>query len=272
MSDQDTAARKDNYRRVYSGGAVLQAKLNVHTRYSTIPTDIPDAIAAQIGAPNGLAVLDVGCGTGHFLAHLSALRHRGRLVGVDLVPTPNGSVAGGTFVVGDVERLPFGTASFDVVTAVHMLSHLTDITLAMAEVRRMLVPGGRLVATVNSLHSYPHTARYRREVHILLGWGQPVFTTSVVNLENLVNTLRPYLNHVHLVTLTGELRIPQAEFPTYFDANIATWNNTPVPEQRASILRRVDAWSTADQIDGHIIEPKKVGIAICSDPIPQMTW
>jgi ubiquinone/menaquinone biosynthesis C-methylase UbiE len=51
---------------------------------------------------------------------------------------------GARFLRGDAMRLPFGDASFDVVYGCSILHHL-DPELALAEVRRVLRPGGRLV-------------------------------------------------------------------------------------------------------------------------------
>jgi len=52
-------------------------------------------------------------------------------------------------VVGDCqERLPFPDASFDRVLAVHVLEHLPNLPAALVEARRLLRPGGRLVAVI----------------------------------------------------------------------------------------------------------------------------
>lgn len=52
--------------------------------------------------------------------------------------------------VGDVQSLPFADASFDTVVAAWMLYHVPDVDRGLAEIARVLAPGGRLVAVTNS--------------------------------------------------------------------------------------------------------------------------
>jgi SAM-dependent methyltransferase len=56
--------------------------------------------------------------------------------------------AAATAVRGDAYRLPFADATFDVVVAAEILEHLPADTTAMAELARVLKPGGRLAVTV----------------------------------------------------------------------------------------------------------------------------
>ena len=53
-------------------------------------------------------------------------------------------------VVGDAQALPFSDAQFDAVLAASMLYHLPDLDAGLAELRRVLRPGGRLVAVTNA--------------------------------------------------------------------------------------------------------------------------
>ncbi len=55
------------------------------------------------------------------------------------------------FRPADVQALPFADDAFDLVFANHMLYHVPDLPAATAEVRRVLRPGGRLVAATNGL-------------------------------------------------------------------------------------------------------------------------
>lgn len=53
--------------------------------------------------------------------------------------------------VGDAQELPFDDESFDTVVAAWMLYHVPEPDRALAEMARVLVPGGRLVAVTNSV-------------------------------------------------------------------------------------------------------------------------
>jgi SAM-dependent methyltransferase len=53
--------------------------------------------------------------------------------------------------VGDARRLPFEDGEFDAVLAAWMLYHVPDLDRALAEIARVLRPGGRLVAVTNAV-------------------------------------------------------------------------------------------------------------------------
>ncbi len=55
-----------------------------------------------------------------------------------------------TFVQAGADALPFPDASFDVLTARHMLYHVPSVPDALREFRRVLTPGGRFLAVTNA--------------------------------------------------------------------------------------------------------------------------
>ena len=112
----------------------------------------PDAVFGPLELRAGLRVLDVGCGTGEYLRIMAPLVAPGLAVGIDLSTTliahaQQGGAADETnvsFRVGDAYDLPFPDASFDRVVATQVLLHLADPWRAIAEMRRVLAPGGLL--------------------------------------------------------------------------------------------------------------------------------
>lgn len=98
----------------------------------------------------GLAALDVGCGTGFLSLELAARGHR--VTGIDFAPemlalaTEKAAAAGAAvrFEHADAEALPFAPASFDLVMTRHVLWTLPHPEAALDEWLRVLRPGGRL--------------------------------------------------------------------------------------------------------------------------------
>jgi SAM-dependent methyltransferase len=99
----------------------------------------------------GLRVLDFGCGPGTISVGLARAVAPGALHGVDMeesqielsrsVARASG-VENATFHVADVTDLPFADDYFDVAHCHNLLMHVPDTRAALAEVRRVLKPGG----------------------------------------------------------------------------------------------------------------------------------
>jgi ubiquinone/menaquinone biosynthesis C-methylase UbiE len=106
-------------------------------------------IFTLLGARATDRVLEVGCGAGHLLARLPA----GRAVGIDLADsllarTRKRLGTRAALAQGDAGSLPFAAGSFDRVYCSEVLEHLVDPGAAVAEIRRVLKPGGVAVLSV----------------------------------------------------------------------------------------------------------------------------
>ncbi len=103
--------------------------------------------AEQFNRPG--AILDVGCGTGKLLKSAEVRFPGAKLVGVDaaieMVKHAQASNPIGTiqFQQAMAEELPFPNASFDLVFSTMTFHHWSNQTKGMAEVARVLTPGGR---------------------------------------------------------------------------------------------------------------------------------
>jgi ubiquinone/menaquinone biosynthesis C-methylase UbiE len=97
-------------------------------------------------------VLDVGCGTGFMARTAAGLGHR--VTGIDLAPGMLGVARKDAarraltidFREGDAVQPPFSPATWDVITSRHLLWTLREPELAFENWRRLLRPGGRVVA------------------------------------------------------------------------------------------------------------------------------
>ena len=113
-------------------------------------------IAADVAAvaPDGGHVLEVGCGPGRLSIRL-ARRHALGVTGLDLDPAmierarrnvdrpKDGDGRRPSFLVGDVASLAFPDGSFDLVVSTLSMHHWADPTAGLAEIGRVLRPGGR---------------------------------------------------------------------------------------------------------------------------------
>lgn len=111
-----------------------------------------DVLERRLGpAPGRHAILDVGSGTGTMIEHLSRF---GDVRGVDFDPEAirfcrERGVQAVERIEGD--RLPFADGSFDVVTSFDVLEHIEDDGAMLAEMHRVLRPGGTLLLAVPAL-------------------------------------------------------------------------------------------------------------------------
>ena len=121
-----------------------------------------------LGDLSGRRVLDVGGGDGYWAAQ--AQRRGAHAVSVDL--DERRTERGLRFsyrpalVRGDALKLPFADNSFDAILSVSSIEHFASADTAIAEMGRVLQPGGRLVLTADSLAGsakWPELAATHRE-------------------------------------------------------------------------------------------------------------
>ena len=123
-------------------------------------------------------ILDVGSGTGAFLPHLHRLAPQATITALDLsramlrrAQTKDHTHRVGAWLRANALRLPVAADCIDLVTCHDSFAHLEDRPAALAEFRRVLVPGGRILILhdisrdeVNAIHAQAAEARVRTHV------------------------------------------------------------------------------------------------------------
>lgn len=143
----------------YGDSRKLAARARLNSEYTIADIGWFPWIARQLPLKPGGSILDVGCGPGWFWeAAASDLPQNLHLTLADLSSgmaqeavercrhLPFASVTGQQ---ADAAALPFEDGSFETVIAMHMLYHLPDPSKAVAEMHRVLKPGGFLAVTTN---------------------------------------------------------------------------------------------------------------------------
>jgi len=149
-------------------------------------------------------ILDIGCGTGALMAALRERYPGAELQGIDISP---GMLAEAekkreqglraTFTLGAAERLPYPDGHFDLVVSTLCFHHWRSRTQGVAEVSRVLAPGG-IFGLVD---------------HFAIGWLRPTFALirardrvhTPAELERILDDAGLTLNDWRLVYSLGRL-------------------------------------------------------------------
>jgi ubiquinone/menaquinone biosynthesis C-methylase UbiE len=147
----------------YKDASNLNARQRLHVRFSKNPLGWLRWVFDQLDLPANCQLLELGCGSGDLwrdnadrvppgweiiLTDFSPgmlEKARGNLEELDSL----GVKGQFEFRVVDAQELPFKNEWFDAVIANHMLYHVPDRPRALAEIHRVLKPGGKLFAATN---------------------------------------------------------------------------------------------------------------------------
>jgi SAM-dependent methyltransferase len=187
------------------------------TRFRKAPwLDTRARFVARI--PAGGCLLDVGSSDGETLNHFAELRPDLKFLATDLLGAPEKYPGDCQFHRGDVQRipLPWPSASVDVVTCIHVVEHLSDLTLLFQEIGRLLKPGGE--AYFETPH--PKTATYSSVPDAAAGTFTMNFYDDVTHVHPVpIGALAQHARRVGLqVTRTGISRnwLFAAAWPLFF--------------------------------------------------------
>ncbi len=205
-------------RLLYSTDESWRIRQTTHDQYSVPPIDFIAWALGCVRWRGDESVLDVGCGPGRWYTALTIKYPRIRYTALDLHQGMLASHPGRRFaVIGHAEHLPFVDASFDVVMANHMLYHVPNIERAVQEFRRVLRPGGLVMATTNSAQNMPELqVLLRRAVTLLVPPGSsqfqvPAAPSDLFTLETGTRLLARYFYGVVRYDLPSQLVFPRVE-------------------------------------------------------------
>lgn len=255
----------------YRDDSRLQRRTNLHLRYGTATVPWFVWVATRIDLRAGQRVLEVGCGSGALWQQAEV--HIPEAVELTLCDLSPGMVAAATarattraelaVVEGreaDLQALPFDDAHFDRVIANHMLYHLPDPPLGVAELARVVRPGGAAIVATNG-------SRHMRELHELeaqvFGSGLVDATIEVFGAEVGFGLLRQRFGDVRWMQYEDELTCSDpADVLDYACSSPPGEDATPEELKRleAAIAERFAAGG------GVMTISKDVGCFVCRSP------
>lgn len=178
-----------------------------------LSTPLFDAVLDAVGAGPGTTLLDAGCGSGLLL---QLARHRGAdVAGLDASPglldVARRRVPDGDIRHGELEELPFGSGSFDAVTACNSVQYAADPVAAVRELTRVARAGAPVAVVTWGAPERCDTRTVLAAVGALLpppppGAGGPFALSEPGRLEELVASAGLTPKHAEEVPVTFAFR------------------------------------------------------------------
>ena len=205
----------------YKDASNLEARKRLHQRFSTNTYPWHRWVFDHLELSVGARVLELGCGPAWlWVENADRIPQAWEVTLSDFsegmlaeakrnVQGLNGSFS---FRQLDAQDVPFDDASFDAVIANHMLYHVPDIPKALAEIRRVLKPGGRLYAATNGPgHLQELGTLQARLLGRESGRDYDISGSRRFGLQNGAALLEPFFPHVTLHRFEGDLEVTEAE-------------------------------------------------------------
>jgi ubiquinone/menaquinone biosynthesis C-methylase UbiE len=256
----------------YKTSANLSARINLHSRFSVNSYGWFHWVFDQFDLPAECRLLELGCGTGEmWRENLPRLPAGWQITLSDFSP---GMLArarqslqaqhdGLQFEIIDAQSIPYPAASFDAVVANHMLYHIPHRQQALAEIRRVLRPGGRFFATtIGKDHLREMDELVQRFDPDLMapGWGLAPQENGFT-LENGLAQLAPYFSQIELRRYPDALHITQAA--PLVDYLLSTARGQAKQERHDELQRFIENELTANRGAIHITKDSGLFLARC---------
>ncbi|MFM2078508.1 MAG: hypothetical protein RJA49_2398 [Actinomycetota bacterium] len=249
----------------YADGAKLDARGHLHRTYATSPVPLALFEAALVDWPDGASVLECGCGTGRFWENDALPRTLAPTL-TDLSPgmvaeAIDRARAAGFCVEGracDVQSLPFADDAFDVVVANHMLYHVPDPDLAVAELARVLRSDGVALAATNG---HGHMGELNDAIADVFDRPAEGGVYEVFGIDTGEARLRARFASVVWHAFDNDLVVDEPAAVLAYALSFPP-GETATPEQRTALAAAVDRRF----VDGRMRIRTRSGVFVCRHP------
>jgi len=209
----------------YRNASNLNARVQLHTRFSTNKYPWYRWVFDQLKGPSNSHLLEIGCGPGNFwLENLDCIPDGWTMTLSDFSPgmlqEARQKLDGHTdrlkFELADAQSLLFDNASFDIVMANHMLYHVPDRPKAYAEICRVLKANGRFYAATNGQN-------HMQELRQLIQQTSPAMASSYMSphhftLEKGAEELSDWFSNV--TTIICPMKAWEPQLLSWHNSNI----------------------------------------------------
>lgn len=210
----------DDMREQYKTPANLNARANLHARYSTNSVDWLPWVFGHLRErlPETARILEAGCGPGALWAvNRDDMPAGWRLTLTDfsegMIARARDAMEDAGLVAecvqADIQELPFDDGAFDGVIANHMLYHVLDIDRGLSEIKRVLAPEGIVFAATNGTGHMQELYDLGRAYDPRIEVTQDPFPLRF-GLENGREILRRHFSDVELIEYDCDLRVDEA--------------------------------------------------------------
>ena len=245
----------------YKTADYLRTRISVHEKYSVNKQPFGRWIAGHYEIFQGSRILELGCGTGDMWKdQLELLPEDSSLLLTDfsagMLEKARENVGihpQVAYRIVDILEIPYPDDSFDVVIANMMLYHVPDLHKGLAQVRRVLKPGGKFYCATYGEHGIMEFINETLRDQGIHGEIGKTFT-----LQNGAAILRQHFDEVQMDTREDGLAVTDVwDFVAYVLSLSAL---TGISEASTDSLYRAFREKT---IDGILYVPKEYGMFIC---------
>jgi ubiquinone/menaquinone biosynthesis C-methylase UbiE len=236
-------------REQYKSDKNLNIRNNLHS-YNTNKIDFDKWCFNQINFPQNARVLEVGCGTGKLW--YKNKENINENLDITLSDFSKGMLKSTKEKLKElkhnfkyeeinVENIPYEDESFDIVIARHMIYFSPNIEKALAEIRRVLVPGGIAYITVNSCETMAELNELAEKFDSSLGIDNNGYSARF-ELENGEPIIRKYFSNVDVEILEGKIIVDDAEPVVSYKASTIQGSSILVGEKKKAFKKYLEEY------------------------------
>jgi ubiquinone/menaquinone biosynthesis C-methylase UbiE len=246
----------------YANANNLNTRISIHDRYSTNTIGFGNWIVSHYRIDNGMKVLELGCGTGDmWKGRDTIINSCSKLVLSDfsegMVETTKELLCNYDnieYSVIDIQEIPYGDETFDVVIANMMLYHVPDLERGLAEVRRVLKKNGSFYCATYGEHGI---IEYLSK--ILAAYGVKDNLNKNFTLQNGYEILSRFFLKVEKLEYIDSLAVTCVDDMVDYIYSLSSMNSL-----RSTAKKEIKQILIQNTVNGVLNVPKEYGMFIAS--------